>query len=301
MTNPRWPFWRRQASKATVTPEATPDADQTANHEPRHTKHDTEHDDASEPSPQARPWWRFGYPSPPRVIDDTSIDAGVNGSTNKKSEEGTAAGPKRRWWWRSRAAVPEQTAPAPRPLNPDGSLPPDLLEQFEREQQTNRAMRSYLRRFLNQVEQAEQQGNIDAVVKDVDSKLGNMERGKLAEVWQKVQTLGKLMRDPAAHWQSKAVAVASLVYVVSPLDAIPDVIPGLGLTDDVAVVVAVVSYLGNALNRYAKTELKEQLEDHSDREIKKHLLKNRISLLYAAAAAAFVLAVALVLQYVSQT
>jgi uncharacterized membrane protein YkvA (DUF1232 family) len=291
MANKRWQFWRRNAAEAD-SPETIPE---TVSQTVSETVSEADTDTASPDEKGGKPWWRFRHqqsatsPEPTAVIPKDVIPDVI-----PEDVADSAPGGKRRWWQRSRAAVPEQTKP--RPLNPDGTLPPDLLEQFEREHTTNRAMRGYLKRFLKQVEEAEQQGNIDDVVQGVDNKLSGMERGKLTEVWEKVQTLGKLMRDPAAHWQSKAVALASLVYVVSPLDAIPDVIPGLGLTDDVAVVVAVVSYLGNALNRYAQTELKEQLEHHSDREIKKHLHKNRISLLYAAAAAAFVLAVALLLQ-----
>ena len=291
MTNKRWQFWRRRSAKPDP-PETIPEIDtETVSRDKQQRdkqQRDKQPSDKQQRDKQPRTRWRFGR----LTASDTSA---TTDAVAPEDVAGNAPVSKHRWWQRSRAAVPEQTAP--RPLNPDGTLPPDLLEQFTREHNTDRAMRNYLKRFLTKVEEAEQQGKIDEVVKDVDSKLSGMERGKLTDVWEKVQTLGKLMRDPAAHWQSKAVALASLVYVVSPLDAIPDVIPGLGLTDDVAVVVAVVSYLGSALNRYAQTELKEQLEDHSDREIKKHLLKNRISLLYAAAAAAFVLAMALLLQY----
>lgn len=284
MANKRWQFWRHNAAEAD-SPETIPETvSQTVSDSQTVSEANT--DTASPDKKRGKPWWWFRRQQSATSPEPTAV--------TPENVADSAPGGKRRWWQRSRAAVPEQTEP--RPLNPDGTLPPDLLEQFEREHTTNRAMRGYLKRFLKQVEDAEQQGNIDDMVQGVDNKLSDMERGKLTEVWEKVQTLGRLMRDPAAHWQSKAVALASLVYVVSPLDAIPDVIPGLGLTDDVAVVVAVVSYLGNALNRYAQTELKEQLEHHSDREIKKHLHKNRISLLYAAAAAAFVLAVALLLQ-----
>ena len=283
MTNKRWQFWRRRSAEPDP-PKTIPEIETVSMF--------------GRDEQQGTWWWQRGRrkaSDTPLTTEAATPEGDIPKSNIPEGVADSAPGGKRRWWQRSRAAVPEQTAP--RPLNPDGTLPPDLLEQFTREHNTDRAMRSYLKRFLKQVEEAEQQGNIDDVIQGVDNKLSGMERGKLISVWAKVQTLGKLMRDPAAHWQSKAVALASLVYVVSPLDAIPDVIPGLGLTDDVAVVVAVVGYLGSALNRYAQTELKEQLEHHSDREIKKHLLKNRISLLYAAAAAAFVLAVALLLQY----
>lgn len=314
MTNTRWQFWLRTSSSNADTP---PDANSATSQISPPTTSTARASVQTEPevTPRqphpSRSWWRFArqsrQPSRRQPSSRQPVDAGAVDNAGDDAVINTETIRKRRWWQRSplsdanTAPVFEQTEfeqTDPRPLNPDGTLPPDLLEQLNAPQTTgmNRAMKAYLRRFAAQVAQADAQGNTAAVVSDVDDKLEHMNRGKLTAVWQKVQLLGKLMRDPAAHWQSKVVALASLIYVVSPLDAIPDVIPGLGLADDVAVVVTVVSYLGSALNRYAQTELKQQLEDHSDREIKKHLRKNRISLLYAAAAAALVLVVALLIQ-----
>jgi len=41
--------------------------------------------------------------------------------------------------------------------------------------------------------------------------------------------------DPATPRHAKAVLVAALAYFIIPVDAIPDVIAGLGFTDDAAV------------------------------------------------------------------
>ena len=43
--------------------------------------------------------------------------------------------------------------------------------------------------------------------------------------------------------------LAALLYVVSPVDAVPDFIPGLGWVDDVLVVVALLWYLNNQQGR----------------------------------------------------
>jgi uncharacterized membrane protein YkvA (DUF1232 family) len=45
------------------------------------------------------------------------------------------------------------------------------------------------------------------------------------------------MFDPRVPLWLKTIVPASLVYLVSPIDFVPDVIPGLGQLDDLAVIV----------------------------------------------------------------
>ncbi len=88
-------------------------------------------------------------------------------------------------------------------------------------------------------------------IEKVNKKIGNMQKGDLQKIWDKVVLLWDMTKDPKAPWQSKAMAVGALVYTVSPLDAIPDMIPVLGLTDDAGVIVAAVAALGSSLAKYA--------------------------------------------------
>jgi uncharacterized membrane protein YkvA (DUF1232 family) len=44
----------------------------------------------------------------------------------------------------------------------------------------------------------------------------------------------KLLRHPRTPWWSKAVALATIVYVLSPIDLIPDAMPFIGQLDDLA-------------------------------------------------------------------
>lgn len=52
-----------------------------------------------------------------------------------------------------------------------------------------------------------------------------------------------------------AIAVAALVYVVSPIDVIPDFIPVFGLLDDVAVIGFAIKQLCEELEKYKKSKL----------------------------------------------
>ena len=91
-------------------------------------------------------------------------------------------------------------------------------------------------------------------IKKIDDKIDKKNKGPLKDVWDKVQLLGKLIKDPNAAWSSKATAIGALLYVISPIDAIPDFIPVIGLLDDVGVVALAVGSLGVALNKYSKEE-----------------------------------------------
>ena len=51
-------------------------------------------------------------------------------------------------------------------------------------------------------------------------------------------------RDPETPLAAKGIMLGALAYFVMPLDAIPDVLAGIGFTDDAAVITAVIATLG---------------------------------------------------------
>ena len=55
--------------------------------------------------------------------------------------------------------------------------------------------------------------------------------------------LWRLARDPRVPWTGKVVAGAAVAYVASPIDVIPDFIPGAGQFDDVLIVVRAIRFL----------------------------------------------------------
>ena len=80
--------------------------------------------------------------------------------------------------------------------------------------------------------------------------LAAMTGKKLAEVWDKVMQLYRFIKDPNAPWAGKAIAIGALIYMISPIDAVPDITPIIGLLDDVAVITAAVTKLASELKRY---------------------------------------------------
>lgn len=96
------------------------------------------------------------------------------------------------------------------------------------------------------------------VLREATTKLGKeggMDRVK-ADVALLVRFVKAWAREEyrGVPWRTLVYAVGALLYFVSPVDLIPDWIPVLGLTDDVAVVVAVVRAIRKDLDRFARWE-----------------------------------------------
>jgi uncharacterized membrane protein YkvA (DUF1232 family) len=61
-------------------------------------------------------------------------------------------------------------------------------------------------------------------------------------------------KDPETPTTAKGMMMAALAYFVLPVDAIPDVLPAIGLTDDAAVIAAVIALVGRNLKPRHKDE-----------------------------------------------
>lgn len=62
--------------------------------------------------------------------------------------------------------------------------------------------------------------------------------------------------DPTTEFRVRAVLFGALAYFVMPLDALPDVLPFIGFTDDAAVLAIALRTIVNAMRpeHYAKAE-----------------------------------------------
>jgi uncharacterized membrane protein YkvA (DUF1232 family) len=85
-------------------------------------------------------------------------------------------------------------------------------------------------------------------------------RGVLAEVWESLRTLLRLIRAYArgdyrdVPTGSLVLIVAAVLYFVLPIDLVPDFIVGLGYVDDVAILGWVISTAGGVLADFAAWE-----------------------------------------------
>jgi len=67
-------------------------------------------------------------------------------------------------------------------------------------------------------------------------------------------------RDPATPVAAKGMMLAALAYFVLPTDAIPDVLAGIGFTDDAAVIAGVIALLRGNLKERHRDQAQAALE-----------------------------------------
>jgi uncharacterized membrane protein YkvA (DUF1232 family) len=66
----------------------------------------------------------------------------------------------------------------------------------------------------------------------------------------RARALARYFRDPAASLLGKVFVFATVLYVISPVDLIPDAIPIVGWLDDVGVMSLAVAWMWKVVARY---------------------------------------------------
>ena len=67
-------------------------------------------------------------------------------------------------------------------------------------------------------------------------------------------------RDPETPMAAKGIMMGALAYFVMPFDAIPDVLAGIGFTDDAAVITAVIATLSANIRKRHHDAAQKTLE-----------------------------------------
>lgn len=67
--------------------------------------------------------------------------------------------------------------------------------------------------------------------------------------WQNVVGM---FRDQETPLRDKVLIVVGIVYIISPIDLIPDFLPVIGYTDDLGVLIGTVSLFRRTYNAYVK-------------------------------------------------
>jgi uncharacterized membrane protein YkvA (DUF1232 family) len=66
--------------------------------------------------------------------------------------------------------------------------------------------------------------------------------------------------DPATPLKVKGILLAALAYFIMPIDVIPDVLLGLGFTDDMAVLYTAISMIRSHMTQTHRDKAKETLD-----------------------------------------
>lgn len=87
--------------------------------------------------------------------------------------------------------------------------------------------------------------------------------GPLAQVWEDLQLLFSLMKDYSSGEYreipigSVVVILGALIYLINPIDLIPDIVPVLGNIDDVFIIGLVLSQVHSDLQAYKEWKSKQ--------------------------------------------
>lgn len=86
-------------------------------------------------------------------------------------------------------------------------------------------------------------------------------RGPLGEVWSYLTALFRVFRAYVGGaykdipWGSIVLVTVAILYFVSPLDLLPDAVPGIGFVDDAAVIAFVVAQIKAELDNFLAWEI----------------------------------------------
>jgi uncharacterized membrane protein YkvA (DUF1232 family) len=101
--------------------------------------------------------------------------------------------------------------------------------------------------------QAERPGTLEHIGRKWDETLST--KGQALKTYvEDLKLAYKMLRDPnfQLEKQTKTVLIIALLYIISPIDLIPDAIPFVGLLDDVLVAGYALKQAAAELERYRK-------------------------------------------------
>ncbi len=74
--------------------------------------------------------------------------------------------------------------------------------------------------------------------------------GKKLSFMKDIKALYNYMMDSNVPWYRKSIVLGALIYFITPIDSVPDLIPLVGYLDDLGVITAVLKFLGSELIPY---------------------------------------------------
>lgn len=100
-----------------------------------------------------------------------------------------------------------------------------------------------------------------------EAKFGTDFMGRLKRVAKRIPFAEDLLaawfcaRDPATPRRVRMTLLAALGYFVLPIDAIPDIMPLLGFTDDAAVIAAAIAAVAGSITIEHRERAKQALSE----------------------------------------
>jgi uncharacterized membrane protein YkvA (DUF1232 family) len=101
---------------------------------------------------------------------------------------------------------------------------------------------------------------LNELIHQADKKALEKGRGILGEAWDSVVISVRMLRAYVRGdyrkipWKTLVAIVGAMVYFIMPLDFIPDFIFGLGITDDVALILWTMKSIKNDIDQFSRWE-----------------------------------------------
>lgn len=113
---------------------------------------------------------------------------------------------------------------------------------------------------------------VESVIEKAAKKLKHHTKGPLDEISGGLTSLFSLAHDIiAARYKqlpmgSFIAVLAGIIYFLSPLDALPDIIPLAGFVDDVAVIGLILKQFGADIGKYEEWKELEEPEEEEEED-----------------------------------
>lgn len=123
-----------------------------------------------------------------------------------------------------------------------------------------RKHRSYEKAKTNAAEFAKDPKKLKDLIGRAKKIADNKAKGPLAKIWDDLQTVFRMLRAYAngsyreAPYLSLTMLIASIAYLLSPIDLIPDALVGIGLIDDAAILAWTFQQVRADINAFREWE-----------------------------------------------
>lgn len=99
---------------------------------------------------------------------------------------------------------------------------------------------------------------------ELEGKLKSQKKGIGRKLTYNVLLLWYVLKDPYCPIASKAIIIGALGYFILPVDAIPDLIPVLGFTDDAAAIAIALKTVSNNITPEIRKKAEQQVSKMFD-------------------------------------
>jgi uncharacterized membrane protein YkvA (DUF1232 family) len=79
-------------------------------------------------------------------------------------------------------------------------------------------------------------------------------------IFDQIELTWRLLNDPRVPLMSKAIPIGAVLYVLSPLDLIPDFLIGIGQLDDIGILIAAMRLFEATAPEAVVSEHREELK-----------------------------------------